>query len=315
MAEKKVRYYRKVMRIRAEDSPNVRYALAQIAAGLEPTGEVLLPGVLPWNDYVKRRATWDAIRQCIGLDAQFYEGSEVLLYPPEWLNRAEKLAEKHKDRTINALSLGIDPAEGGDKTCYCVIDEYGLVELISTSTPDTSVITGDTIALIKRYKIPHHRVLFDRGGGGKEHADRLRQQGYNVGTIAFGESVTPPIKRGITGLADKIDQKEDRYTYKNRRAEMYGMLRNLLDPSNEKGFAIPSSYTELRRQMAPIPLTYDPEGRLEILPKAKRDSEKNSSKRTLTEILGCSPDQLDSLVLAVYGAYGIKDVPKIGAAW
>jgi hypothetical protein len=41
------KYFRRVIRIKAEDSPNVRYALAQIAAGKKPTGEVILPGVLP----------------------------------------------------------------------------------------------------------------------------------------------------------------------------------------------------------------------------------------------------------------------------
>ena len=91
-----MRYYRKIIKIRAEDSPNVRLALEQQRLGIIPTNEILVPGVLTWTECCKRRATWDAIRQCIGLDAEFYEGAELLLFPPEWLNRAEQLAARIK---------------------------------------------------------------------------------------------------------------------------------------------------------------------------------------------------------------------------
>ena len=92
---------------------------------------------------------------------------------------------------------------------------------------------------------------------------------------------------------------ETRYAYKNRRAEMYGELRVLLDPSRGTGFGLPSEYAELHRQLAPLPLLYDPEGRLYLPPKDKRSS--TSTELTIKEILGCSPDEADSLVLAVYG--------------
>src|SRR5512139_1552811 len=133
--QKSVRYYRKVIRIRGEDSPNVRHALAQRRAGLPITGEVIVPGVLPWNDYVKRRQLWDPIRQCIGIDGIFYEGAEVLLFPPAWLNASEALADalKHSKRFPEAI--GIDPAEGGDKTSMTCIDRYGVIEIVSKQTP------------------------------------------------------------------------------------------------------------------------------------------------------------------------------------
>ena len=108
------------------------------------------------------------------------------------------------------------------------------------------------------------------------------------------------LKRGTVLFQDKVDTKEEKSAYRNRRSEMYGLLRELLDPSREgPGFAIPREYHELRRQLAPIPLTYDPEGRLELLPKDKRGD--NEKKQTLKELLGCSPDEADSLVLAVFG--------------
>src|SRR5215204_6203156 len=106
--------YRKVIQIKAEHSPNVRLALAQRADGLTPNGQNIVPGALSWRDYLKRRATWDEIRQCIGLDAEFYEGKEVLLFPPLWLNRAEEAARKLRGQTRSPSAMGVDPAEGGD---------------------------------------------------------------------------------------------------------------------------------------------------------------------------------------------------------
>lgn len=295
-------YLRKVIKIRAEDSPNVRYALAQKAAGIKPTNEVILPGVVSWEDYQTRRIMWDKIKQCVGLDAEFYEGADILMFPPLWLNRAEQIAHKLKSSGVvrKAKAIGCDPAEGGDKTCMVVIDEYGIIELTSKKTPDTSVTPKELIALINKYNVPHDRVAIDRGGGGKEHADRLRDLGYNVRTVAFGESLILEPKRGITLFETKVENREEKYQYKNRRAEMYNELRQLIDPdgSNPNGFGIPAEYTILRHELSPIPLTYDPEGRLALLPKDKKD--RDSKVKTLRELIGHSPDEADALVLAIH---------------
>jgi hypothetical protein len=63
---------RKIIHLCAEDSPNVALALRQIKEGKEPTGEEVCPGVLTWEDYRRRRATWDRVSQVIHLDGQFY---------------------------------------------------------------------------------------------------------------------------------------------------------------------------------------------------------------------------------------------------
>lgn len=334
-----VRYYRKVFKITAEDSPNVRYARAQIAKGIRPTGEIIVPGVMPWHEYQKRRTTWDKISQCIGLDAEFYEGAEILLFPPEWLNYAEGLARRLLSSGLQrkAEGIGIDPAEGGDKTAMSAVDRYGLIERVTKKTPNTSVIVGEAVAFMRKHGVPSERVCFDRGGGGKQHADTIRAMGrefVGIRTVAFGESINPVPKRGMTILEEKIENREEKYTYVNRRAQMYGELRLLLDHSEDvfslhggsgsgsgsnnsstrhnesglsptqqaarsKGFAIPFfMYPELRHQMAPIPLTFDPEGRLKLLPKNKRNPD--SDEKTLTELIGHSPDELDSLVLAIH---------------
>jgi len=307
-------FYRKVIKIKAEDSPNVQLGAIQVKNGKEPTNEMIIPGVKPYSLYLKHRQVWDKVKQCVGLDAEFYEGAENLLFPPEWLNAAEQLAEKLNPNR-KADTLGIDPAEGGDNTVWVLIDGLGVIDVISEKTPDTSVITSKTIALIRKHKLPADRVLLDRGGGGKEHADRLRLSGYEVRTVAFGTPLTPAKKRGTKTFDTRIEEDEERYVYKNRRAQMYGMASQLLDPAEKGQLAIPAKFTELRRQLAPLPRLYDEEGRMYLPPKRKKDPNKESNIQTIVDMIGCSPDEADALVLAVYGRYVEATVSVAGGAW
>jgi hypothetical protein len=311
-------YYRKVFKIKGEDSPNVRRAQAEREAGLSPSGKIVVPGVLPYPDYVYRRATWDVIRQCVSLDAEFWEGAEILLFPPQWLDKAERRALGLMGQKRVCRAIGIDTAEGGDNTAFVAIDEYGIIEIVSEKTPDTDSICGKAIAFILKHACPHQNVAIDRGGGGKQLADRLRKQGFDVRTVAFGGSVTPAPKFGMKPVSERVDDQEERYAYVNCRAQMYGELSLLLDvggfgshevwymiqkrfgiPLSEltQGFSIPAR-EHLRHQMAPIPRWYDGEGRLRLPSKNKKS--KDSKEKTLTEMIGHSPDELDALVLAVH---------------
>jgi hypothetical protein len=302
---------RKVIRIKAEDSPNVRYALAEVSVGKPVSGRMLVPGVKGYAEYLSNRRDWDPIQQCVSLDADWYEGEGVLWFPPEWLNLAEQAAVKIKDQKRTAKAIGIDTAEGGDETAIAVVDDLGLIYLWAERTPNTAVIPGKVLAVMREYWVPPEKVFFDRGGGGYEHACTLRQQGYNVGTVGFGETVVPPVRRRglVPQIGVRIGEREERYAYKNRRAEMHGILRGLLNPRyNEDGiatrqvFALPMKYTELRRQLAPVPMWYDEEGRIYLPPKQlKADAKDNQDKLTINKLLGCSPDQSDALILAVYG--------------
>lgn len=306
------RLYRRVIRIRGDDSPNVRLAFTQQKVGIIPTGEVILPGVLPWSDYVTRRTKWDKVRQCISLDAEFYEGAEVLLFPPEWLNRAEQLAQHLEGTQRRAKTIGIDTGEGVANTAMAAIDEYGLIELVSKQTPDTDVIIGDVKAFGMKHGVKPDNWIFDRGGGGKQHADRLRADGFKVRTVAFGEAIALDPRSGRNPTSARLEAKEDRYAYKNRRAQMYGNLREQLDPEHPgAGFAIPARYTMLRHQLSPIPLIYDSEGRLELPPKTKRDS--SDKRKTLIEIIGASPDEADAVVLALHGMLHKPIKVRVGA--
>jgi len=338
---------RKVIKIKATDSPNVDLAFSEVLKGNRKPLEVLIktkerpfgiysakeyerllklwtkkgkpnpplrtliPGLITYPQYIERRSSWDSMLQCISIDGEFYEGAEVKMYPPEWLNASEIVALGLKGKKRIAKTIGIDAAEGGDNTVWAVIDELGVIDLISKKTKDTSVITGETLALMRRYNVVAENVLFDTGGGGKQHADRIRSQGFNVRTVAFGESATAERRRGMTTMKEHNLQDEVRYTYKNRRSEMYGLLRLKLEPSNTTGFGIPREYEELHRQLRPIPFQLDGEGRITLPPKYKKDAK--STQVTLTELIGHSPDEADALVLAVYGLVRKIKRPRAGA--
>ena len=269
---------------------------------MEPTFETVVPGVLSYMEYLSRRKNWDKIKQCVSLDAEFYKGAEILLFPPDWLNTAEERARalpKHR----KAKGGGCDPAEGGDKTSMAAVDEYGLIDLVARQTPNTDDVVREAIAFMTKHGIEPDKFCFDRGGGGKQHADRMRAMGYRVRSVGFGESLAPDPRYGKPPVRVRREDKEGRYEYLNRRAQMYGELSEALDPGLPGvRFAIPAEYVELRRQLAPLPKRYDKEGRLYMLPKNKRnpDPTNPSTEKTLTELLGCSPDEADSVVLAYH---------------
>ena len=289
---------RKVIRIKAEDSPNVRLALAEIAAGLEPSGRIVIPGVKQYWEYKTNRRDWDTHQQCVCLDADWYQGKELLMFPPECLNRAERLAAGYIGVERVAKAIGVDTGEGSAETALAAVDELGLIELVSMKTPDTSEIPGWVISFARKHGVPPNKIFFDRGGGGYQHACVLRKQAYDVKTVAFGTPLSPSKKmRGVVSpLKERVVDEEQKYVYKNRRVEMYHMLSLRVI----EGFGLPKKYSELRRQLAPVPLWYDEEGRIYLPPKQAKPGDKED-KITMASLLGCSPDQSDALVLAVYG--------------
>ena len=101
----------------------------------------------------------------------------------------------------------------------------------------------------------------------------------------------------IIGFGEGPDAKQ---AYKNRRAEMYGKLREFLNPDREEGvFALPPCCHELRQELSVLPLQYDSEGRMLLLPKAHNTAGPHQGP-SLRQLLGRSPDRADSLILAVW---------------
>lgn len=295
------RYYRKILKITALESPNVQRGFAKQRGDPPETWPEEVPGVISWDEYQQRLATWDQVKQTIGLCGEFYLGADVLLFPPIWLDRAAEVARR-LNKSRKATHMGIDPAEGGDSTAYAIGDENGLIYLFSVKTPDTSVVPAHALKFMRQFTIEPENIGLDAGGGGKQHADRLRDQGYNVRVVRFGAQPALELRRMQQQLSARKDILEDRYAYLNLRGQMYFELSEKLDPAaNPKGFGLPAEYTELRRQLAPIPRYMDSEGRQFIPPKHAKSGEKETKdKVTLDKLIGCSPDEADAVVIMLH---------------
>lgn len=312
-------YFRKIIRITAEDSPNVRYAREEKAAGRKPTGRMLIPGVLGWEEYLYRLATWDPIRQSIGLFAQFYAGAELYLFPQAWLDSAEQLHHTLKVGVRRAKGVGVDPAQGGDRTAMTACDEMGVFRMVSLKTPDTSKIIPLVTDFVRDVGANWRDVTFDAGGGGKQIGDQLRANGKNVRIISFADSIQPDIKKGMQLFSKRKDAVEDRKTFANRRAQLYGTLAEMINPNSPKRFALlPSNSCEaaerLRHQLSLIPKMYDQEDKLMLPPKNRKAGAKANTGtiRPLVELIGYSPDEADATVMAIDGMLLRLARPRVG---
>ena len=316
------KFYRKVIHIDALDSPNVKIGMEWEKAGRTGMPPTLIPGLIDWHTYKFRERVWDPIKRQMRLHGFFYQGIEYLLFPPDYLDAAENAWDQVWCMKRGPCFMGVDPAEGGgDLTAWSVIDWLGIVDQVVKNTRDTNEINPITMNLMGKWHIPARRVVYDKGGGGNIHVNSLRGKGIRARAISFGGSPK---------------EKEE---YKNRRAEIYGLLAKALDPSkwskippSESGadgdvwrrcFAIPRAddpmmphdqrelvsrifSPELREELAVLPTLYDAEGRLYLPPKNRQRSKKTSanSQPTIREMIGRSPDRADSLALAVYARDG-----------
>jgi len=310
-------WYRRVIKIKADQSPNVRYAQAEVKSGKKPSHKELIPGVVSWRDYQDRRLLWDEMQQTIGLDAEFYEGIEVKLYPTAHIELGEKIAARNAN-SKSGKTLGIDPAMGGDNTSFAVSDENEeeswLCYLESLKTPDTMLIVDKAIILMSEWGIADKDVLIDAGGGGVQIANNLRRKGFkDIRVVNFGASVKPQKVAGTAPVRKREQAEEKKTVYKNRRAMMYDLLSLKMNQSSgHKLYGIPTRYLDkpmqnkatLREQMEPIPRMIDDKGVIFMLPKQRKTrvvGQTEERQITLTELIGHSPDELDSVVLSVLG--------------
>jgi hypothetical protein len=69
-------FQRKIIVIDAASTPNVKLGLEQLSRGIEPTNEVVTPGILTFAEYQHRLEKWDEKGKC-NLRGEFHEGKWV----------------------------------------------------------------------------------------------------------------------------------------------------------------------------------------------------------------------------------------------
>lgn len=315
---------RKVIHMDGEDSPNVQLGRHLESKGIPGPYPSIIPGVLSYDEFLRRTQKWDKIKQHIRLRGLFWEGEGSLWFPPDWLDASEAAyrllcpngyEKSYKSRPARAM--GIDCGAGRDLSVWTIIDRLGVLYQYAIPTPDTSEITNTTLRLMADFQVTQDRVCFDAGGGGKQIVDHLREKGYKkLRSIAFGSTPTPAVqnRKRRTKYETKVDQKEDQWVYKNKRAEMHGILRQWMDPSiNETPFALPEELYQCREDLAILPMWFD-EGKMFLPPKDRApDKKENPDQITIKSLLGRSPDRGDSLVLAVYALDKKASVVTLGS--
>ena len=312
------RLLRNVIHIDGLDSPNVKIGMHRASQCIPGPHPLLIPGLLSYDEYLVRDQEWDEVKKTMRLRGRFYEGEQTMLFPVEWLDlsqsRYRELAGQKEPRRAEAM--GVDVAGGRDLSAWTVVDRHGVLHMHCEATPDTTRIVDITIRLLQDFSLSPLNAIFDAGGGGKQIVDRLRQLGYRVRAVAFGGSTSEAKTKAKSKLRD---QKEVRLAYKNRRAEMYGNLRKIVNPHDNVVFALPDRGQDaelLREELSILPLQYNEEGKMYLPPKDLPRSEPGKGRRTqattLRAMLGRSPDRADALVLAVDGMLHKKNL-SIGA--
>ncbi len=171
--------------------------------------------------------------------------------------------------------LGIDiAAQGNDQCVATVLDRmsnqhWQVTERIAWDEPDTMISTGKIVGLIGTHK-PTVTIM-DIGNMGKGIYDRLNE--VKMPVIAFDG-----------GSTSHTDQEH----YANNRAQAYFTLRDWFD----NGFlCLEKKDAEIIKQLEKIKFKYRSNGVKLIQPKV--DMKKD---------LKYSPDDADSLMMAVFGA-------------
>lgn len=316
-----ITHHRRCIEITAKDSDNVALALWEVEQGLPVSHTTVVPGQLTWAEYQHRLATFTKQQITESLLARWYDGPEERLVPDEWLQFANGVAKSLSPRRTGRRWLGVDPGEGGDDSAWCVIDGSGVLALVSLKTPDTNAVYGRTCQMAREWSLSWEDVVFDYGGGGKEHVDRLRASGFMARGVRFG-AIKREVKRAMTLYQERKEIEEETAGYVNRRSEMAYEVRMLLerpapltDPAQIEAvarsgakkvpekppFALPLPMCdELCRQLRAVPLMWDEQGRFRLIPKnppAARPDDPNCFRNRI----GRSPDQFDAFCLAVWG--------------
>jgi hypothetical protein len=197
---------------------------------------------------------------CNAVEAFQTSGDDSFISPNLIMSARESTVER-----FGHLLVGVDPARyGHDRTSIIRRRTRVAFTLQSFSKKDTMEVTGIVHRIIVEEK--PSRVFVDIGGLGAGIYDRLRELGH--------DKIVHPVNGGSTPL----DQKR----YVNKRAEMWGLMREWLQ---DQPCSIPDS-DSLHADLCNIKYKFDSKSRLQM--EKKEDMKKRGIR---------SPDEADALSL------------------
>ena len=204
------------------------------------------------------------------------------LIPTEWVKAAQA---RWKDRHSKGLmtAIGFDPSRGGQDKSSAARRHGQWFDKIVTApgvvTKDGPTAAGFIVPLIRDGAV----VCIDSIGIGSSALDFIKGLGLHVHPVVGSEG---------SALMDKSGQMKIR----NKRAEMYWLLREALDPTNPDPIALPPDQEMLGDLTAP---------RYKVVTMGKGAAIQISSKDDIRLVLGRSPDKGDSVAMTF-----AADIPK-----
>jgi len=222
-----------------------------------------------WCD--EKKAAWGATSPLFmsRVMGEFPNISEFGLVPRGWIKDAIERYESQNP--TNEVRIGVDVAKfSGDETTWCVRRGRLVEELIGVTYNSRQLTTTETVGrtkrLIEETGANPRFVFIDDIGIGHGVSDGLREHGFDIVPVNFGEAADDPGE------------------FLNKRAECYWRCREAFGPEGI-GIAIPDD----ERLIADLIVTeYGHTSRGQI---------KIEKKEDIKEKLGRSPDRGDALAL------------------
>lgn len=207
------------------------------------------------------------------------------LIPTDWIKAAMARWEPRQAKGP-MTALGLDPARGGlDKTCAARRHGTWFDELVSVPgavTKDGPTAAGFVVPLVRNGAC----IVVDAIGIGSSALDFIRGLNLLVHPVVGSEGSTTMDKAGQLRM-------------RNRRAEMYWLLREALDPTNPNPIALPPD-TELLGDLAAV--------RYKVVSLGKTAAIQMRDKDEIREVLGRSPDKGDAVAMTF-----VSGIPEPGA--
>ena len=196
------------------------------------------------------------------------------LIPTDWV-KAAQARWKPRDAKGDMTAMGFDPARGGiDKSCAARRHGQWFDELVSAPgavTKDGPTAAGFVVPLVRNGAC----ICVDSIGIGSSALDFIQGLNLNVYAVNGSESSNAMTKAG-------------NLRFRNRRAEMYWLLREALDPTNPDPIALPPDL-ELLADLTAV--------RYKVMTMGKDAAIQIRSKDEIREALGRSPDKGDSVAM------------------
>jgi len=205
--------------------------------------------------------------------------------PTEWV-KAAMARWKPRDAKGEMTAIGLDPARGGaDKTSVARRHGQWFDEIVTAPgavTKDGPTTAGFVVPLVRNGAC----ICVDSIGIGSSALDFIKGMNLNVLAVNGSETSHARAKAG--------DMR-----FRNRRAEMYWLLREALDPTNPDPIALPNDQ-ELLGDLTAV--------RYKVVTLGQSTALQMRSKDEVREALGRSPDKGDAVAMTF-----VSGIPKPNA--